>query len=375
MKTILYKSTILLFLIFPIFSPAEAKDPIKRPERGSIDGFTGKYTKEKVINKEFAVNSDALLKVSNSYGNLNITSWSENRVLIEVHIKTNGNNEEKVIEKLNEIDVLFEASSSMVSAKTIFDKERSSWGWSWGNNNNVNMQIDYIIKVPVKNNINLDNDYGGINLDRIDGHARINCDYGRLEIGELRGRSNQLNFDYTTKSSIGYINSGEINADYSGFTIGKAGNLVINADYTNSKVQQMENLQYSCDYGNLDIGEAKNIQGDGDYININLGILHGNVDIESDYGNVKIQELSANAGNVRISTDYSGVKIGYHPDYHFNFEIKTEYADVRGKDDFEINISNEKNTEKYYKGFYGSNNSGNNVSIDSEYGDVSFSRN
>jgi len=375
MKTTLHKSAVLLFLTLPIFSSAGTTDPIRGYEGALIDGFTGKYTKEKVINKEFTVDPNALLKVSNSYGNLNITSWSENRILIEVHIKTNGNNEEKVAQKLNDIDVLFEADRSQVSARTIFDKEKSNWSWGWGNSNNVNMQIDYIIKVPVKNNVNLDNDYGGINLDRIDGHARINCDYGRLEIGELRGRNNQLNFDYTTKSSIGYINSGEINADYSGFTIEKAGDLVIKADYTNSKVKQMENLQYSCDYGNLDIGEAKNIQGDGDYININLGILHGNVDIESDYGNLKIQELSADAGNVRISTDYSGMKIGYHPDYHFSFEIKTEYGDVRGKDDFEIDISNEKNNEKYYKGHYGSNNSGNSMIIDSEYGDISFNRN
>lgn len=375
MKTTLYKSAILVFLLFPSFSSADSTDSIAGGGCDQVEGFAGKYTKEKTIKKEFQVNFDALLMVTNSYGNLNITSWNENRVLIEVHIKTNGNNEEKVAKKLNEIDVQFNASSGQVSAKTIFDKGGSNWSWGWGNNNNVNMQIDYIIKVPVKNSVNLNNDYGGIILDRIDGHAKIKCDYGQLEIGELRGRSNQLNFDYTTKSRIGYINSGEINADYSGFTIEKAGNLVIKADYTNSKVEQMENLQYSCDYGNIDIGEAKNIQGDGDYININLGTLHGNVDIKSDYGNLKIKELAADAGNVQINTDYTGVKIGYHPDYHFNFEIKTEYGNVRGKDDFEINISNEKNTENYYKGFYGSDNSGKKMYIQSEYGDVSFSKN
>ncbi|MCG2459570.1 hypothetical protein K8352_02275 [Flavobacteriaceae bacterium F89] len=375
MKTILYKSAFLLFLLSPMLSTAESIDPVFGTGLDFMEGFTGKYTKEKTIKKEFQVNFDALLKVSNSYGNLNITSWNENKILIEVHIKTNGNNEEKVAKKLNELDVLFEASSSQVSAKTVFDKGSSNWSWGWGNNNNVNMQIDYIIKVPVKNSVNLNNDYGGIILDRIDGHAKINCDYGQLEIGELRGRSNQLNFDYTTKSRIGYINSGEIHADYSDFTIEKAGDLVIKADYTNSTVEQMENLQYSCDYGNLDVGTAKNIQGNGDYININLGTLHGNVDINSDYGNLKIKELAADAGNVQISTDYTGVKLGYHPEYHFNFEIKNEYGNVRGKDDFEINISNEKNTEKYYKGFYGSDNSGNNMSIDSEYGDVSFSKN
>ncbi len=190
----------------------------------------GKYTKEKTIKKEYKVNLEALLKIDNSYGNLNITSWNQDRVTIEVHIKTTGDNEDKVKRKLDEITVDFEGNSNMVSATTIFNKDKNSWGWSWGNNNNVNMQVNYTVKIPIKNSVNLSNDYGSIILDRIDGHAKINCDYGRLEIGELHGRSNQLSFDYTSKSTIGYINSGKINADYSGFTIEKAGNLDIVAE-------------------------------------------------------------------------------------------------------------------------------------------------
>ena len=362
MNKLLFKYAIVLFLSVPIALSAHDGKP------------KGKYTKEKTIKKEFDVNSDALLKVRNSYGNLNITSWNENRILIEIHIKTNGNNEEKVQRKLDGISVDFEASKSVVSARTIFSKNKSGWGWSWGNNN-VNMQINYTIKLPVKNSVHLNNDYGNIILDRVDGHAKINCDYGRLEIGELRGRNNQLNFDYTSKSTIGFIQSGTINADYSGFTIEKAGDLIIKADYTNSTVHKMGNLQYSSDYGNIDIGEAKNVQGNGDYITIKLGVLHGNVDLVSDYGSIKIKEMAKDAGNLQIRSDYTGVKIGYDPLYHFDFEIKTSYAGVKGKDDFEINISNVKNTSKYYKGYYGSPNSGKSVYITSDYGGISFIKN
>ena len=362
MRTLLYKYVTVLFFIAPMIMAAN-------------DGkLKGKYTKEKTITKEYNVNSDALLKVNNSYGNLNIISWNEDRILIEVHIKTSGNSEEKVLKKLEDITVDFEATSSMVSAKTIFNKNKSSWGWNWGNNN-VNMQINYTIKLPVKNSVHLNNDYGNIILDRIDGHAKINCDYGRLEIGELRGRNNYLNFDYTSKSSIGYINSGEIKADYSGFTIEKAGDLKVNADYTNSTIHYMENLQYSCDYGNIEVGEAQNVNGNGDYINVKLGTIHGNVDINADYGSLKIGKMAEDAGNLNISSDYTGIKIGYAPQYHFDFEIRTEYAGVSGKENFEINISTEKSNNRYYKGYYGSPNSGNAVSISSEYGGISFTKN
>lgn len=361
MKNQLYNYTTLFLLILPlsIFAKTELK---------------GKHTKEKSIKKEYSVSADALLKVSNSYGNLNITSWNENRIVIEVSIKVNGNNEDKVQEKLEEITVEFEASNSMVSARTIFDNNKSSWNWNWGNNNNVNMQIDYNIKVPIKNSVHLNNDYGSIILDRIDGHAKISCDYGRLEIGELHGRNNELNFDYTSKSTIGYINSGKISADYSGFTIDKAGSLEINADYTNSTIKTMDNLSYSCDYGKIDIGSVNNLEGNGDYINVKAETVRGNVMINADYGGIQIGQMTADAGNISINSDYTGIKIGYHPDYYFTFEISTEYAGLSGKEDFEFSISREKSSEKYYKGYYGNANAKNNINISSEYGGITFTK-
>lgn len=359
-RKLLYRHMALAILILPMTIWAN-------------DGkLNGKYNKEKTVKKEFKVNAEALLSVDNSYGNLNITSWNQDRIVIEVHIKTSGNNAEKVQEKLDEIRIDFENSSSVVSARTIFSTKDSGWGWNWGRSNNVDMQVNYTIKLPIKGRVDLNNDYGSIILDRLDGHAKISCDYGRLDVGELNGRDNQLNFDYTSKSTIGYIRSGDISADYSGFTIEKAGDLVISADYTNSEVGQMGSLQYTCDYGKIEIGEAKNIQGTGDYLNVDLGTIHGNVDITSDYGSLKIDKMDADAGNLQINSDYTGVKIGYDLAYHFNFEINTSYSGVSGKDDFQINISEEKNNKNYYKGFYGSPDSGNAVSISSDYGGITF---
>lgn len=357
MKTLHYKF-ITLLLIIPILSLA--------------NNDKGKYNKEKTIKKDFTVNANAFLKVNNKYGNLNITSWDQNRVEIEVHIKTSGNNEEKVQRKLDNITVNFEGSSSTVSAKTNIAKS-SSWGW--GNSNNVTMQINYTIKLPVKNNIDLTNDYGSITLDRIDGHATINCDYGRLDIGELRGRNNNLNFDYTSKSEIDYINSAKIDADYSGFTITKAGNLDLNTDYTNATITKMENLVYNSDYGSLSVNEAKNIEGNGDYISVKLGKVNGNVSLNADYGSIKIEELTENAGNVDINADYTGVKIGHSLNYNFKFELKSSYGGINGVDNCNINVKEVKNSQKYYKGSCGSENSNNFVNIATEYGSISIHKN
>ena len=117
MRTLLFKYGCLTLMLLPFTAMAVSGG----------GGMKGKYTKEKTIKKEFSVNADALLKVKNSYGNLNLTSWDQDQIMIEVHIKTNGNNESRVQERLNEIDVDFENSASLVSARTRFGDRNNNW--------------------------------------------------------------------------------------------------------------------------------------------------------------------------------------------------------------------------------------------------------
>lgn len=356
MKTTLHFRLLTLLLVLPLLTFA--------------NGWNGKHTKEKTIHKEYNVSANATLKVNNSYGNLDITTWNENRIVIDITITTNGNNEEKVQKKLDQIDVLFEASSNMVSAKTKFQKSSSSW-FNWGNSN-VNMKINYVIKMPITNNVDLSNDYGAINLDKLEGRAEISCDYGKVTTKELMADNNVLDFDYTNNSYFEYIKSGKINADYSGYTVAKTNKLDINADYTKSNIEIAEDIEYNCDYGSLTIDKVNNVRGNGDYLTMRLGDVYKSVDVEADYGSFRLDKLSG--GDVRINSDYMKITIGYDSGHSFDFEINLQYASLRGEDDLEINKQIIKSSDKYYSGYYGKSNSGNKISIDSEYGSVTFKR-
>jgi hypothetical protein len=359
--TLLYKAAIILFLIPSV---------VLASNTGS---WKGKHTKEKTIKKEFTVNKDALLKVDNSYGNIDIVTYTGNTISIEVHIKTNSNNEEKAQKKLDDIIIEFNGSSSMVEAKTKFGKNSSNW-WNWGNNNNVNMEINYIIKLPITNSVDLNNDYGSINLDKLEGKATINCDYGKITTKELLADNNDINFDYTNNSYFEYIKSGKINADYSGYTVGKTKSLHITADYTKSVVEVAEDVNYNCDYGSVHIEKANNITGNGDYLTTRLGDIYKNVNIKADYGSIEIKQMTANAGNLNIESDYTGITIGYNSAYNFNFEIDLEYASLRDKDGLEISKQIIESSDKYYSGYHGKASSGNLIKINSDYGSVSLKK-
>ncbi|WP_029038630.1 hypothetical protein [Salinimicrobium xinjiangense] len=362
MKTILYKAFLLLFLA-PAVACAEGD-------------FKGKYTKQKRVKKEFNVSANDMLKINNSYGNIDIVTWDQNRVEIEVTVKTNGNDEEKVEQKLREIDVLFNQSGGQVSAKTTFEKSRGGSFLSalFGGGNNVNMEINYRVKAPVTNHVDLSNDYGQINLDKLQGDAKISCDYGRILIGELHGNNNQINFDYTRNSNIGYVKRAKINADYSEFTIDEAGTIDLAADYTDSKFLKVENLNFRNDYGSLKVDRMRNIKGQGDYLGIKLGLVYSSLDINMDYGSLNIERIMPGLKELTINSDYTGIKIGYDREAPFSFEVKTEYGGVKGinNNNFTLNKQNQSGSDNYYEGFYRTENTGGRIRINSSYGSVSF---
>ena len=359
----LLSKTLLVFLILPLVALA------------GTDKLKGKYTKEKTIKKEFNVNSGAGLRVKNSYGNLDIVTWNENRTVIEITIKANGDNEEKVMDRLKEIQVNFDASASLVSAETVFNNKKSGWSWWGSNKNNVSVEVNYSIKMPITNTVDLNNDYGAIHIYKLKGNAKISCDYGQLIIGELLAENNLLTFDYTDKSTISYMKSGRINADYSGFTLEKTERLELNADYTQSEIIDAQSINYNCDYGKVIIGQAKDIIGRGDYVNNKIGTVNGSLNLNTDYGSIHIDNVSSQANSITIKADYTGVKMGFDRNYNFDFVVDLSYASFKGDNDVTVLKSSKDYTSSMYSGYHGKQSSGNSVNINSNYGGVTFNKN
>lgn len=363
MKLKLQFKLLTLLLLLPVMLLA------KNPQTEA----TLKTTREKSIQKSFNVNADATLKVDNSYGNVNIITWNQNTIDFDITIKVTGSNDDKVNAKLNEINVDFSNSESLVSAETRFGRRKSGSWWNWGNNN-LKIEVNYVIKIPKTNNIQISNDYGAINVDQLLGRANLSCDYGKITTKELMADNNSLSFDYTNGSYFEYIKSGKINADYSSYTVAKATTIEISADYTKSDIEAAENVVYNCDYGSLKVDNVNTISGNGDYLTVRLGKVYKNVSIKADYGSIKIDKMSANAGNIEIQTDYTGITIGHDADYAFQFEVQLEYASMRNADDFEFITRRIESSDKYYMGYYGDPSTPNKVSINSEYGSVTFKK-
>lgn len=343
-------------MVFPLYASANDEDT------------KWDYEKSKTIKKEFDVNADALLSIKNKYGNVDVISWDQNRIEIEVKITVSGNDESKVISSLSRIDVNFEASRSAVSAKTMFDN--SSRG-KFNSGNKINFEINYKVKMPVTNDAKLSNDYGNITLNEIKGKADINCDYGKIVLGSLLHTENNIDINYTSNSEIELMNGGYINADYSKIQVTKAKKIELNADYTDTEFENVEELDFNCDYGNIEAGNANVITGNGDYLTMRFGNIYKKLEINADYGGIKVERLMKGFEKCTIRTDYTGVKMGMEPGISFDFIVNLSYGGFSLDDDNATYLKKVvKSNSKYYEGYFNGENSGSVIDINSEYGSV-----
>lgn len=339
------------------------------PQIGFSSTIDQKHEKTKTLKKAYDVSRNATVDIENKYGNITVISWDKNRVEITVEITVKGSSLSAVEKRLEAIDVDFNGNSSYVKAKTIIEK-KSSWGF-WSSSSNVNYQINYTVKMPKDNNIKLNNDYGSIIVDEINGKTDINCDYGKIIVGSLNNTNNNINLDYCSASTINYLKNGDLNIDYSKLTVDKAYDVSVNADYSTLNFGKINGIEFNGDYGSISVDEVRNIVANTDYVSVKIGTVYNNLKLESDYGSIKVAELADGFSNAYINAEYTGISIGTKSTNNFQFIIDLSYAGFSyDKGHVDLYKSIEKSTKKYYEGVYGKGSNKAKLTIKSEFGSV-----
>lgn len=341
---------IILLLLIPLFSLANNEE--------------NAFSKEKNINKSFNVDADATLQTSNSYGNINLYLWDENKISIQVTIKVSGNNEKKVIEKLNSIDVDFDSSSSKVSAATIFDNN------NWKNGSNLSYEINYTIKIPKNGNIALVNKYGDISIEKLNGVSNIICQYGNLNLGNFNNKTNNITLSYSGNSSINFIDKLNLNSQYSEVDFKNVNQINVDGNYNTLNFQNIGNLNLSSNYTKINSKSIQKVAIEGNYLTLKLGEIGNTLNLSSNYSDLQLS-ASNKTDAIKIVGNYTNSKIYCSPDYAFDFDINLKYGGFKNELELKYIEKSEKNNSKSYSGYH-KNQGKSKISVTTNYGSVQF---
>jgi len=347
MKTI-YKFLPVLLLIFILF-------------QGKASAYD---ESSKVIKKEYTVNPDARVLLDNKFGQIHINNWDKNMVSIEIRITVGASSPEKAQKLLDLVTIVSEGTPSNVQIRTMLSKDFSD---------NKKLSVDYTVNMPSTIMLNLTNKFGDVFLNELSGKGNFDISYGNIEINKLMNSNNVININFG-KGDIHYITGAMVSLKYSDLQVEYAGSLYVDSKFSNLEGIKIISLSLGFEGGKLDLDNSSVITGKSKFTDLSISHLDKKIDLDIQYGNCDVDQISADFTLVSIRNKYGHVSVNIPSGTSYSLDADLKFCDLDFPDDqaaFTQKIST--NTSKSFRGTVGKNpNPEAKVIIRSEFGNVSL---
>lgn len=187
-------------------------------------------TLEETIDRTLPFAAGSLLELSNTNGDVEITSWDRDEIQIEAYKKVKSSNDDRARQAFADLEVNINETGTGVKIETEYPKGKSGW---WGS---VSSSVRYSIRVPrqadlvietvngkvvveeVQGRIDLESTNGGIKAEDAGGSVTARTTNGGIDV-ELQEFDNDEDMNFrTTNGSITLTLPSDIRANLSART-------------------------------------------------------------------------------------------------------------------------------------------------------------
>jgi hypothetical protein len=238
------------------------------------------FVKNKSVNKSYNVSSSEKLNIDNSFGDVEVHTWSKNEIKVDVTVEVSANAETLAQKIIDGITISDSRSGNEVEFKTTIKginnskKEKST------------MKVNYQISMPASNPLEIVNQFGATIIPDFKGEVDLTSKFGSLTTG---GLSNVKSVDVEFgKAKIESAANGSVSIKYSSAEIGKlVGNVKLDLEFSSAT---------RINFDNSLTGLNANVS----YSTINLrpvGDVSASYNISTSFGNFK------NKSSVKFDSD------------------------------------------------------------------------
>jgi hypothetical protein len=323
------------------------------------------YTR--VIKKEFTVNPDAKVVISNKFGKIHCTNWDKNLVTMEINVVVEAANDNAAAKILEKITVDFNSSVSLVEANTVIDDIRTS--------GKTRFQVDFSVNMPVSASIDLTDKFGDIFVNETNGKAKINLSYGSLDVNKLNNSDNFIDLKFCNSAKIRSIKGAVINLKYSSLDIDYAGSLRLDSKFSNLNANKIIALNINFEGGSLEMKNSSAVESRSKFSDLDIDRIEQSLNLDIQYGSCKVRNMGPDFTAISIKNKYADVDVRLAPASSYSLDAELKFCDLEfpeGRSD--LTYSSVTPTTKAYRGVIGEKDAKpkSSVLVRSEYGNVSL---
>ena len=279
----------------------------------------------KTIHRQMEVDADAVLEIENQFGNIFITEGNTNAIIFTITVMVKGQDQKKVQDMANRIDVKFSESRSKVSAKTIFPTNNNL------NNENDKIEVNYTVTVPASIYLQLNNKFGNIYLKDCKQGVDVSLDFGDMEVSRLQADNNNIKLKFG-KLKLQQAKNLQLEMSYSKAEIGAVSRLICSDEYSSTSIQQVDILKSTkFVFGKMYLATAGEIEtSDVRYSTLSVEQLMKRATIRSlQFSQLDIKNIDTNFENISVGSAYSEVKLELSSEISCNVDLSVSMADIK----------------------------------------------
>ena len=269
------------------------------------------YTRK--VSKSYKVNSSTTIDIFNKYGKVHVVTWENDSVKFKVDLTIKSNSWSRLTKLKENIDFDFTGTDYYVIAKTLLGKKSGGVltelvdiaGTLVASENQVT--IDYLVYVPRYANLKIENKFGDIYADDLDGSVNIILSNGDLKANNFNG-----NTVISLSSGDGVINSmrdGRVTVSYSDLYIKTANKLHIDSRSSKIYVDQADYLKLISRRDKLNFQIINDLYGDSYFSDFTLHKLNNELNYNFKYGNLSIGLISRWFSFININSEYTDLDL------------------------------------------------------------------
>src|ERR1700744_2764464 len=130
--------------------------------------------KEKNYSKSYSLDGSDRIKLSNQYGKITVNTWNNREIKVDIQITAEAGNDEDAQRLINGVQIADGKNDNEVFFRTRIENNNDN-GWNifkWSNNSKKHkLTINYMVYMPAKTDLNVEESYGSIALPDMEGRV------------------------------------------------------------------------------------------------------------------------------------------------------------------------------------------------------------
>jgi hypothetical protein len=323
------------------------------------------------IVKSYQVNNSTTVDIYNKYGKIQIVTWEKDSVRFNIELQIKASNDSKLNKLKSNIDFNFTGTEYYVIAKTrignntssIFNDIADIAGSILSSDNQVT--IDYLVMMPKHINLKLENKFGDVYIDDLEGNLNVTLSNGELKANNLSG-----NTVINLSSGDGVVNSikdGKMVISYSDFHIKEVDKLSIDSRSSRINIDKADFLKLASRRDKLYLPDVSELYGESYWSDFTIYILRNELNFNLNNGNLSIDAIQRGFSFIQIISEYTDLDLVFERGSAYEIDI-THHEDVilsypRQLANLQTRVINEDDKQELTYGKIGSGSSGSKVKI------------